>query len=286
MAEQTWSLKLCRSDKVEDPLFGLDFKNSMNAKMILPFVTDVDDQKFDGKLDSQLTNNDSLPSSQQLSATSSHEFSRTNSLQLSQTSSQEFPRSNSLQLSKTSSQEFSGSNSLQLSKTSSQEFIRSKSLPLSNSLNSETIINYNLNHHHHITKKPDFSQACSQKRLISRQASENQHSPSSPPSMMPAQLQRQKSDIFNRQTIEEPREVLVRSMSAPHSFTCLKAKSLKICDNVPQITGRNHFSSIGKADFLTMMFDDKCSALSESEFPPQILRLLSEEEVKDIVDTY
>jgi len=104
--------------------------------------------------------------------------------------------------------------------------------------------------------------------------------------MMPAQLQRQKSDIFNRQTIEEPREVLVRSMSAPHSFTCLKAKSLKICDNIPQITGRNQFSSIGKADFLTMMFDDKCSALSESEFPPQILRLLSEEEVKDIVDTY
>ena len=148
------------------------------------------------------------------------------------------------------------------------------------------ILKSNLNHHHHITKKPDFSQAYSQKRLISRQASENQHSPSSPPSMMPAQLQRQKSDIFNRQTIEEPREVLVRSMSAPHSFTCLKAKSLKICDNIPQITGRNQFSSIGKADFLTMMFDDKCSALSESEFPPQILRLLSEEEVKDIVDTY
>jgi len=74
MTEQTWSLKLCRSDKVEDPLFGLDFKNSMNAKMILPFVTDVDDQKFDGKLDSQFTNNDSLPSSQQLSATTRTSF--------------------------------------------------------------------------------------------------------------------------------------------------------------------------------------------------------------------
>jgi len=267
----TTKLKLCRSDKVEEPLFELDLKNSMNAKMILPFVTDMDDHKLNGKLDSQLTNNDSLPSSQQLSATSSHEFSRTNSLQLSKTSSHEFSRTNSLQLSKTSSHEFSRANLLQLTKT--------------NSLNSETTIDYNMNHHH-ITMKPDFSKAYSQKCLISRQASENQHSPSSPPGRMPFQLQRQKSDRFNQQTMEGSREVLTRSMSAPHSFTCLKAKSLKICDNIPPITGRNHFSSIGKEDFLTMMFDDKCSALSESEFPPRILRLLSEEEVKDIVDTY